>query len=351
MLVSLDGIEKVHDHCRVFKSGEGSWKIVDKNIREALKITSRQMVRNSISVQSAPYLMDTLKYFVEDLGIKNFSFSPVYEDNWTEHDFEILEDQFSQMVSYLVKRRKQKKGVKVKHLDDQASIFGKSNIKHRNPCGAGNNYSGWSIEGIQFPCHRFNKHGRTKKEKMQSKEAIGYIDNNGTFHKLNEVFSNEFLNFTQNTSKHCEECDIFSSSQCHGGCYALNYDMTKDIHGKVDAECRFSHIQKKYGDLYAQELQKNGLSIKSNECKSCICYNMCYMEGTEQEIIHIDRQSDVACACYNTNYNHTGSRQYRTIKKRQERKNIVAEKLLQSLGTEAPEAIKTAVHILKEKII
>ena len=47
--------------------------------------------------------------------------------------------------------------------------------------------------------------------------------------------------------------------------------------------------------------------------QNCICYNLCYNEGTSQEIIHIDRQAGMSCLCYNTSYNGEAKPQYRTL--------------------------------------
>lgn len=36
--------------------------------------------------------------------------------------------------------------------------------------------------------------------------------------------------------------------------------------------------------------------------KSCVCNNMCYSEGTVDEIITIDGTTEDGCTCYNTSY-------------------------------------------------
>jgi hypothetical protein len=46
----------------------------------------------------------------------------------------------------------------------------------------------------------------------------------------------------------------------------------------------------------------SGGDVRSQKA-SCVCYNMCYSEGTDKEIIHIDRSNSDSCTCYNTNYN------------------------------------------------
>ena len=331
MLVSLDGIEEVHDYSRKMRSGKGSWKIIDKNLREAMKIAPEQMIRSSLTVQSAPFFLDNVKYFIEDLGIQNFSFSPVFEDEWNEENLDILRDQFKQTISYIIDRKKNGDTITIKHFDDEAMIPKNTEMMMpNNPCGAGNHYSCWSVDGVNYPCHRFNKHELGYDERLSSAMAIGYLDKNDEYIKLNKDFKKEFEVFKDNPSDTCSSCDIFRKSVCSGGCYALNYDTTKDIHGIVKTQCDFNKLQRETGILYAEMLEKNNLPIHSNlsNSESCVCYNMCYMENSPFEIIHIDQKTDMTCTCYNANFNHVDTPyNSRTIKERRKEKEIILSAL------------------------
>jgi len=356
MLVSLDGPEHIHDKHRCFHNGKGSWKIIDKNVREALKIAPQQMVRASLSIHSAPYFLDTIKYFIEDLDIKDFSFSPVFEDKWDKESLSILEDQFSKAIDYIVQRRKDEKPIAIKHFDDEANIPKDTDfLPIVNPCGAGNNYSGWSIDGVNYPCHRFNKHEQTFEQRIESPMALGYLNEKNEYIKLNQTFADSFLNFKDNASDTCKECDIYRKSVCNGGCYAMNYDMTKDIHGIYEVQCKFNKIQRAAGILYATKLLEAGLELPkkfngiSKNQDSCVCFNMCYAENSEYEIIHSTNQTDMTCNCYNANYNNPQTNEQlitRTLKERQAQKEGILEALKTLTVDKESELVTKAFEIL-----
>lgn len=352
MLISLDGPEEVHDANRCFKNGRGSWKVIDKNVREALKIAPNQMVRSSITVESADKFFDTVRYFVEDLGVENFSFSPVYEDDWTEEKFAGLREQFEKTIRYMIQRRKEDRPVAVKHFDSEANIAHSNEIPQLvNPCGAGNNYSGWSIDGVHFPCHRFNKHELSFEERIRSSVAIGYLDKDGNYIKLNEDFAKSFLTFKDEHSDTCLRCDILRKSACNGGCYAVNYDMTKDIHGIEKKQCDFNKLQREMGVLYKELLEKEKLPMPGTMDfvkHSCICYNMCYMENTEYEIIHANSQVNKSCLCYNASYNHpTYTPQARTLKEREDSNKPILDAVKKITAQVDPELAEKTYNILR----
>ena len=239
ILISMDGLQHIHDSNRIFKNNKGSWNIVDKNLRNAIKTNKRIIIINSVTPELAPYFLETLKYYVEDLGIKMFIFNPIYEANWNVEDFNILEDQYLKVIEYI----KKKKIIKIKPFDH--------NIKETflNSCGAANVSSSWGIDGFNYPCFRFNKHGLTLSEKFNSKTILGHMKD-GKYVSLNNNFRGEFLNSKNNFSDKCKECEIYGTSVCNGGCYALNYDLTEDIHGIVDNQCKMKKILYKINKLY-----------------------------------------------------------------------------------------------------
>ena len=54
---------------------------------------------------------------------------------------------------------------------------------------------------------------------------------------------------------------------------------------------------------------------------------MCYSEGTYDEVIHIDRSTDMSCICYNTSYSGSMKPQTRTIQELDKQK-IAEQKII-----------------------
>ena len=84
--------------------------------------------------------------------------------------------------------------------------------------------------------------------------------------------------------------------------------------------CDYSKVQHEAGIKYKNLAEKEGIRLvhsnwdgKREPSESCICYNLCYSEGTNQEIIHINRRSSGTCICYNTSYNGKENPQCRPV--------------------------------------
>jgi uncharacterized protein len=314
MLISLDGVQPAHDAHRKFPDGRGSFNKVYKRVKDAMKVAPQTKVRTSIAADTVQYLFDTAVMVVEDLGCKDFAFSPVYEGNWDQAALETLAEQYDKMVDYLVKSHQDGRPLIFKHLNDQAVSQAKGKFFKANPCGAGNGYTGFSIDGYGFPCHRFNKHSLTPEQRARSKAVICRPIGD-TWEWCNEEFRRTMCFKTQSLTK-CESCEIFDCSHCNGNCYAVNFDMTGDVRTPPQSVCDIAKILTNAGNKFAREAKELNLTnVRSSFGENmtdenkpafaqaqCVCYNLCYAEGTRYEIIGKDPRNDITCLCYNSGY-------------------------------------------------
>jgi uncharacterized protein len=363
-LVSIDGTERAHKD-RVFPDGSNSWPIVHKNVIEAKKVYPAQRIRMTITNENAKYFFESIQYVVEDLGMDNFAFSPAYECDWTEKNWAELEEQLEKIVDWIVLKAKNGTPVILKHLNDTALNEGQQ-LGPYNPCGAGNAYTGWSVDGFQYPCHRFNKHGQSSFERANSPLIIaGPLGNNGEIIPVNWEWRKQFIHWKDNVPQHCSNCEYYGYSICNGGCYAVNYDLGEhSIFGHVEKQCKYLELLQKAGIRYAKLMREQNILIPETgwggnikKRGSCICYNMCYSEGTDQEIIHINRQTEEGCVCYNTAYNGRVDAQARTIRDIDKEKELKAKfldlskRILQTRDEEkSEEQMKLEIEILEKTI-
>ena len=237
-MISIDGIEKTHDSARCFPNGKGSWKIVDKHLKQAIKINPDQGIRLSLSLKVLPHFFESIQYFVEDVGIKSMAYSPVFEDDWNDEAFELLKDQFNKIIPYL----KEHSNVRVKHLDDACRTDGRKQ-GFQLPCGAGRGYVGFSVDGFIYPCHRFNKHGKTTEERYRDPSRIGEPTPDG-IKWCNSQWRNQFNEYQVNQK--CNKCSIHNVT-CNGICYAVQYDLTGMINERPDRICEYYKIENQAG--------------------------------------------------------------------------------------------------------
>ena len=320
-LVSLDGIQPVHDKHRKLPSGKGSWKLIDKNLREAIKISPKQKIRSSLSDDTIQHFFESIQYFVEDLGLMDLAFSPVFEGEWNQKSLDILAEQFELTINFVIKKAKEGTHIVLKHLNDEAHMPESKSV--HNPCGAGSGYTGWSIDGFLFPCHRFNKHGLSSKERAELPTIIAKPKGD-SFEYCNEDWRRQFVEWKDNVPNQCIECDIFYKSVCNGGCYAVNWDLTGSLYKQAKSVCDYNKVQHEAGKKFKALADEAGITLpraqwdghKSDKevDRACTCFNLCYSEGEANEIIHIDRSTDMSCVCYNTSYSGVYDPQVRSVK-------------------------------------
>ena len=87
-------------------------------------------------------------------------------------------------------------------------------------------------------------------------------------------------------------------------CFAVNFDLTGDIRTPHKDLCRYVQMQKAVSEYYKEKIgMEQGLAVTGHlQGRGCICYNMCYLENTKDEIRDVDGSTDVQCMCYNANY-------------------------------------------------
>lgn len=277
-MFSIDGIKEVHDKHRKFPDGSGSFDVIIKNFKEAKRLIKRLKLRASISAFSVPYFSESIKYFVEELGQTDLLFSPVFEDNWTEEVLEQMGEQFEEVLKYAIQKAKDGTPLQLKHIDDIA-IRGCNKQEPGNPCGAGRTYCGMSVDGFIFPCHRFNKHGLTELERSALPTIIGMRDGNTKWKWWNDEWRAKFLNFKDEHKQKCLECDLLTMSVCGGGCPAVNYDMTGNLHESPQSQCDYNKVLHDVGMKYHDMLEAANLLQEPIHKDACFCNNMCYSEG------------------------------------------------------------------------
>jgi len=288
-LVSLDGCRECHDKHRKLANGKGSWDLIMRNLMKAKERWPHLQLRLSPSIETVHHLAHDVKMLHRDYDFKRIFFSPVYEGNWTDDTLAVLREQLDELVEFYNSNPQ----YGTKHLIEYKTHRDK--WKWPYPCGAGRQYVGFGVDGSIWPCHRFNK--LTDKRPWYEKEwCIGHVDHGITRPDVRDVF----INWDKKPRPWCKGCRC--ESPCFGQCYATLADLTnampKDMPTKPPEHmCKYSKAVFDASD----KITRSG-SMPDNKDRNCVCYNMCYAEGTDIEIIHSDKSTDMTCICYNTRY-------------------------------------------------
>jgi uncharacterized protein len=287
-MLSFDGTEETHNKYRIFKNGKGSHSVVEKNAIDALKKWSFFRARLSLYPERMDHFYEDVKYLI-DLGFNNIVFSPVYEFDWKTKHWNTFIKQGKMVVDLLVEHKKNGRAITIGHFLNYCQ---KESPKWWS-CGAGKSYVGIDYDGSIWPCHRFCKFDDERP--WQEKEmCIGHVEFGITRPEARKPF-------LEKENKNCLGCDIDVNNNCRGSCYAANFDIMGDIFKPPKSVCDYVKSQRKISDYCLSKGIYKDMKINMNDIKNCICYNMCYLQGTKEENIQID-DSGAQCHCYNTSY-------------------------------------------------
>ena len=150
--ISIDGNKELHDACRVFPDGRGSYDIAIAGVKHYTEVLHGTMgSKMTIAPQNVQYVFAALKNLVE-LGYQEINLNCVYEKGWTQEHAKILYSQLKQCADYLIDN----------HLDEvYVSMFeshcfrpkGENDLQ--NWCGGNGDMLAMDWKGDLYPCIRY----------------------------------------------------------------------------------------------------------------------------------------------------------------------------------------------------
>ena len=210
--VSIDGDKDEQDRHRSYKSGKGSFDVIEPRIR-ALIQTNKQRngrpigARVTVTAGATP-VVATYRYLVEDLGFDEVGFAPVTaglgrDYALGEQGYERLLSEFAELGEEYVAAAQRGQSHGFSNLGDLLRELHQG-VNKAHPCGACLGLVGVSTEGELGLCHRF----------VESKShSIGTVHDG-----IDEATRTAFLEQAHIDNKtDCSQC--FARPLCAGGCY------------------------------------------------------------------------------------------------------------------------------------
>ena len=230
LLVSIDGIKKVHDRNR-----SGSYDTVIKNLgklrhRDLLYLVEARM---TILPDDAKYMAAGVKELY-DFGIQNIAPVPVTDVAWTEEQLEDLRKGTEELFAFymdLADNMESRKNVAIKVLDDYIEQVLEPMDTEVQPCMAGTNqWCSVGIDGEIMPCHQ-----RHTVKDHQDELRIGNILDN-------EVDPTKLVNPNRRVAlpADCMQCN--ARGVCRGGCPSENLTYTGNWETPTDSWCKVQRI-------------------------------------------------------------------------------------------------------------
>jgi uncharacterized protein len=160
LTISLDGLGATHDRLRPYRSGNGSFEKVAKNLRALLAVGGRHYrVLARVTVTPKNLDLPEIMTGLLDMGFDAVMFSPMLsapsgKDEMLAADLDRLLDQLIRCGASFHTELRQGR---ILPLSNVINTLQRIHFYEREqyPCGAGGGYMGVSADGGLYACHRF----------------------------------------------------------------------------------------------------------------------------------------------------------------------------------------------------
>ena len=151
--ISIDGNKKLHDACRIFPDGRGSYDIAIAGVKHFKEHYNGHMgSKMTLAPQNIAYAYDAVTNLIE-IGYREIFLNCVYEEGWTTNDATMLYYQLKKIADYIIEH----------DLFDKVflSIFEDIFFKPKkaddndNWCGGTGAMLSCDYKGDLFPCIRY----------------------------------------------------------------------------------------------------------------------------------------------------------------------------------------------------
>lgn len=220
MGVTLDGNKELHDKCRLFVNGKGSFDIAQKAFVESIRLGLSNATKLTIAPNNLPYLYDAVTEMITKYDIKHLAANPIFEWEWTVSEGKLFYEQLKKIGQWLLDTKLYKKcGFSI--LSNERVGEPLTEQDNQNWCGGTGRMLAFDYKGDIYPCLRYVPFTLTYKH--DEKYTLGNVYT-GILKTPEEQQRMKCLDcitrFSQSLPK-CWTCPI--ASGC-AWCSAWNYD-------------------------------------------------------------------------------------------------------------------------------
>ncbi len=233
--ITVDGCKELHDNCRLFPDGRGSYDLAISAALDQLNNYNNESTKITISPDNVEFLFKGFKNMVE-LGFTVIHANCVFEDVWCKETVQIYYSQLKLIAEYI---KNNQLNNKIYFIIFDAKNYNplSEDRKKRGWCGTSNNMFALDYKGDIYTCIRFMESSLSQEPGIigNINHGIGYTDQEKNFLKQLKNFTCENI-FT----KECLECPIAGNcSYCPGSCY----EQTGKLESRPKTICNNIKVQ------------------------------------------------------------------------------------------------------------
>lgn len=227
--ISLDGCRDLHDMCRVFPDGLGSYDIAEAGCIHYMKnFDTNMLTKMTIAPENISWTLEAFKNLYK-LGYRTIHANCVYEKGWNVNHGIVLYNQLKQIADYIIDNNLEEEVVFTMFNSDECKPM--VDEDNQNYCGSTGCMLACDPDGQICPCIRFMKSSLGEElgdfTLGSLEEGIGHTEE----HKNNINLLDSITRRSQSTDE-CYNCPI--GRGC-GWCTAYNFQET----GSPNKRCTY----------------------------------------------------------------------------------------------------------------
>lgn len=228
--ITLDGNKELHDKCRVFPDGSGSFDLAEPGAQDWMSRGYYMGSKITISQENLPYIYDALMHIV-GLGYDEIHANCVYEAFWTEKDAGKLYELMKKFSDFMLSDKK--------YRDLDCSLYTrnlgtpKKADDLQNWCGGTGSMLSMDPDGWLYPCIRYMESSLGADQKPM---RIGNVHTGLATCKEHQNCV-ECLNVIDRRSQSTDDCFYCPIAEGCSWCSAFNYQTYGTADKRVTRIC------------------------------------------------------------------------------------------------------------------
>lgn len=229
--ISIDGNKQLHDSCRIFPDGSGSYDKAIAGVRHYVDILGGTMgSKMTLAPANVMYTFEAVKSLIEQ-GYTEINLNCVFEKGWTEEHATILYHQLIKLANYILENNLEDKLYIA--MFEETFFHPKSKDDSQNWCGGNGSMISIDWKGDIYPCIRYMESslGNNIEPIIIGNITDGIMTNAKCRNCINEL---KAVNRINQSTEECINCLI--ADGC-AWCQAYNYQDSGDFHHRATYIC------------------------------------------------------------------------------------------------------------------
>ena len=216
--VTVDGYEELHDSCRLFPTGEGSYKIAIDAALDQLHRFGNDTTKVTLCPENIDKLYLAAVNMIE-LGFKHINANCVFEEGWSTKDAQTLYEQMKLISDYILDNDLEDKVNISLYNERNFAPMNDSEEDNRNWCGGTSAMIAVDYKGDFYPCLRYME---SSLPKNREPFTIGSLDK-GLYETEEDREKLSFLRDITRISQSTDECINCPIARGCAWCSGYNY--------------------------------------------------------------------------------------------------------------------------------